>query len=125
MKTEFDYDDICPKCKKIAGKCRCGYLMPNPFLTGELDGDKRRDIDEYKIETDYNGLVFFDNTGENDLCKSHYLKYHRDKRMVESKKKFKKAKPCTKQWAKMCKEQGEIFNKWFKEQKAQKSTFDN
>ena len=48
MKTEFDYDDICPKCKKIAGKCRCGYLMPNPFLTGELDGDKRRDIDEYK-----------------------------------------------------------------------------
>ena len=68
-------------------------------------------------ETDYNGLVFMENTGERDLCKSHYLKYLRDKRMIESKKKFKNAKPCTKQWANMCKEQGEIFNKWFKEQK--------
>ena len=76
----------------------------------------KRFCDVCGIRTDYNGLVFYENTGENDLCKSHYLKYCRDKRMVKSKMKFKSAKPCTKQWVKMCKEQGEIFNKWFKEQ---------
>ena len=39
MKTEFDYDDKCPKCKKIAANCNCGHIMPNPFLTGEQTDD--------------------------------------------------------------------------------------
>ena len=73
------------------------------------------------IETKYNGKVMWHEL-EYDLCKSHYLTYCRYKPRLELKKKYKNAKPCTKQWSKMCKEQERIFIKWFKEQNTQKST---
>lgn len=68
-------------------------------------------------KSNYNGLVYYNNTGERHLCKSHYLKFCRSKLMIKLNKKYKKAKPQTQQWYDMCRKKGEAFNEWFKKQK--------
>jgi hypothetical protein len=30
--NEFDYDDICPKCKHSVQDCKCGYIKENPDM---------------------------------------------------------------------------------------------
>lgn len=74
---------------------------------------KMEECDVCGKESNYNGCVYYEK--EYNLCQSHYLKFCRYVRTITIK--YKNAKPRTEEWDKMCKEKGDAFDKWFKEQK--------
>ena len=61
------------------------------------------------------GSVFYDR--ETFLCKSYYTNFLKNKIFTDTSKKFRTAKPCTKQWVKKCEAEGSAYNKWLKEVK--------
>jgi len=66
-----------------------------------------------KDRGNYDGSVWYSGNMNTLLCKSCYLKWCRNKEHKLLKNKYKKAKPCTKLWYKMCNEQQKAFDKWY------------
>jgi hypothetical protein len=66
-----------------------------------------------KDRKNFNRLVWYSGSLSAYLCRSCYSKWTHNKKCKELKEKYKDAKPCTKQWSKMCSEQQKAFDKWF------------
>lgn len=73
-----------------------------------------------KGKKNFECLVWYSEWTETNLCKSCYLKWCKNKEHRSLEKKYKKAKPTTKEWHKKCVELQKAFNKWFEEIKSKK-----
>ena len=62
----------------------------------------------------YDGTIWYHSDGvERRLCRECYNNWLNSKEHKSLRKKYKKAKPCTELWEKMCKEEQTTFDKWF------------
>ena len=67
-------------------------------------------------ESVFEGLCWYSMKQEEiHLCRSHYMKWNNFHK--EYKEKHCDVKPCTKEWEKMCNEEGKMLIKWMKESK--------
>ena len=71
-----------------------------------------------KKKSTFNGYVAISDGKYTDiyLCRSHYLKWCKNKEIVEFRKKNKHIKPLTKEWEKMCKKEQSLFDMWMKKE---------
>jgi hypothetical protein len=59
-----------------------------------------------------NNCVWYSGNIETNLCRSCYMKWCKSKECKFVKEKYKTAKPCTKEWSKMCDALQKEFDKW-------------
>ncbi len=71
-----------------------------------------------KKKSSFNGYVWIAEGKFTDLylCRSHYLKWCKNKEGKEIEKRYENAKPTTKEWHKKCQELQKAFDKWFEQE---------